>query len=77
MTEDELRELVVDINHIQSNLYVLREKLSKDCHHPKTKVVTYEFDGDYYNRAYTEKRLECVYCHKTLATDRTQHSYYG
>lgn len=77
MTEDEIKELVVDISHVETGLHILRTKLKRECHHPETKIFEEYYDGDYYNRAYTEKSLGCVYCGATLNTWRTTYPYYG
>jgi len=58
---------------------LLKSEVEAQCHHPGEYLVAKEryYEGDYYNKAYTEFYNQCTICLKCSESTRRTHSYYG
>lgn len=52
-------------------------KMLEDCTHEELEVVESYYDGDYYNKAHTDRWNKCKLCGKTSDKTTEMHSYYG
>lgn len=57
----------------------LKKEVEDNCTHPEDHLTPKEkyYEGDYYNKAYTEYYNQCTICMKCSEKTRITHSYYG
>lgn len=60
-----------------NELSATKATLRAICPHENTCVVEQYVDGDYYNRAYSERTTVCEDCNTIIDHQTNQHSHYG
>ena len=71
-----IEELIMQLGEVQKDLRSARAVLKTMCPHAEQRIDSQYYEGDYYNRAYTEWKVICMHCGADLFTHEESHGHY-